>query len=123
MPLTLQEQLDVATTSLVSGDFDLMAKMFLDPDTVSFAEQRSTAEKLGMKRGFLSAAVNIVSDPTVWIALLLSRHFPTSSFLKGTIPHRFIGAANEFTGLSCPCAVIHTVPADIEIPFYQPDIT
>lgn len=100
MPLSIEDQYQVALGAWQSGDFDLMSRVLTDPGTVTPKDQQTMAEQLGLKGGFLSAAVNVVSDPTVWIAALLSRRFPTSQYLRGAIPHRFIGTANEFTGLS-----------------------
>lgn len=100
MPLTLLDQLDVARSSWTTGEIDTLSRLLTEPDAVSFQDQKSTAAKLGLHGGFLSAAVNVVTDPMIWIAMLLSRRGPTSSFVRGTIPHRFIGTANEFTGLS-----------------------
>jgi len=39
-------------------------------------------------------------DPTVWMAFMMSRRFPSLHWLTGEIPTRFIGAANEFNGIS-----------------------
>ncbi len=100
MPLTVQEQYDAAIGALSEGDVDLLAKIFTDPAAVTIDEQRTVAQRLGLKKGFLSAAVNTATDPLVWVATLLSRKFPTSAWLRGTVPHRFIGTANEFSGLS-----------------------
>lgn len=100
MPLTLEEQFQVATSAIGRGDIDLMEKLLLDPDTITIKDQRTVAQSLGLKGGFLTAAVNLVSDPTVWMAFLMSRTFPVAAWVKGTIPHRFIGSAAEFTGLS-----------------------
>jgi hypothetical protein len=98
--VALLDQYETAINSLTTGDLDLLSKVLTNPDAVTTPEQRSVAEKLGMKGGFAKAAVNIVTDPTVWVALLLSRRFPTSQYLKGTIPHRMIGDANQFSGMS-----------------------
>ena len=100
MPLSAQEQLDLAIRSLTTGDIDLTSKLLTDPASVTIDEQRTVAQRLGIKNGFLAAAVNSASDPTVWLAFFMSRRFPTLSWLKGTIPTRFVGAANEFTGIS-----------------------
>ncbi len=98
--MSLFDQYEQAINSVTTGDLDLLSKVLTNPDAVTTPEQRSVAEKLGLKGGFAKAAVNIVTDPTIWIALLLSRRFPTAQYLKGTIPHRMIGDANQFTGMS-----------------------
>lgn len=100
MPLSFVEQFDLASQSWTRGDFDLLSKMLTDPDTVSYEDQRTTAERLGIKGGFLQAITNIVYDPTVWIAMMLSRKFPTSQYLRGAVPSRLVGTASEFSGLS-----------------------
>ncbi len=100
MALSLTEQFDVATSSWMPGDFDTLSKVLTSPDSITIDEQRTIAEKMGFKGGFLSAITDIVADPTIWAAFLLSRRFPTSQYIKGVIPQRFIGTANEFTGLS-----------------------
>ena len=100
MALGLLDQLDVASSAWADDDFSVLSKMLTSPDSVTFAEQRTIAEKLGYKGSFLQAIVNIVADPTIWVAMMLSRKFPTSQYLRGVIPQRFIGTANEFTGLS-----------------------
>lgn len=100
MGMTAQEQLETAINALSSGDIDLMERLLTEPDSVTIKDQRTVAQRLGIKRGLLSAFVNTASDPTVWLATWMSRVFPTSSWLRGTIPQRFIGSHNEFTGLS-----------------------
>ena len=100
MPLTFEQRFDTAMGAIQQGDVDLLAKTLTDPQAITITEQRSVAERLGVKGGLLSAFVNIVADPTVWIAFLMSRKFPTSAWLRGTIPQRHIGAAAEFSGLS-----------------------
>ena len=100
MPLSLQDQLSLALSSVTRGDVDLLSKVLTDPATVTPEDQKTAAQRLGIKNGFLAAAVNSAADPTVWAAFLMSRHFPTLSWLTGAIPQRFIGAANEFTGIS-----------------------
>jgi hypothetical protein len=92
--------------SIASSDMDLLTTMMLDPDTVSIEEQRSAASKLGVKGGMLSAMVNTFTDPVVWLGYLMHRTFPSKSFLLGTVDKRFVGAANEFSGIS---AVTRTV--------------
>jgi hypothetical protein len=94
------EQYELASNAISTGDIDLLAKLLTNPDTVTINEQRTVAQKLGLKGGFLSAAVNTVSDPLVWMAAFMSRKFPTLAWLKGTIPHRFIGTSAQFSGLS-----------------------
>lgn len=98
--LSLFEQYQTAWGGVTSGDLDLISKVLTDPDAISPNEHRTFAEKMGFKDGWLSAGLNLVTDPTIWVAAILSRKFPTSGFLTGVIPHRFIGAANEFSGLS-----------------------
>lgn len=98
--LSLWDQYEIATKSWETGDFDLFKKLLTSPESITLAENRSMAEKLGFKGGFLNAAVNVVSDPTVWLATFLSRKFPTKQYIQGTIPHRFVGAGKEFTGIS-----------------------
>lgn len=100
MSLSLIEQFDVGSQAWTRGDFDLLSKMLTDPDTVSFEDQRTAAERMGIKGGFLQAITNIVYDPTIWIAMMLSRHFPTSQYLRGAVPSRLVGTASEFSGLS-----------------------
>lgn len=86
--------------ALQSGDLDLLSAALTDPDTITPDEQRSMADKLGLKNAFARAAVDTFSDPIVWISMLLSSRFPTRAWLQGVVPDRFVGAANEFTGLS-----------------------
>lgn len=100
MALTLEQRFDAAVSAIEQGDVDLLAKTLTDPQSITALEQRTVAERLGVKGGMLSAFVNIVADPTVWIAYLMSRKFPTSAWLRGTIPQRHIGAAAEFSGVS-----------------------
>ncbi len=100
MALTLQEQFRVGTNAITSGDMELLQKILLDPDTVTRKEQRTAAQKLGVKGGLLTTFVDLISDPTVWIAALMSRTFPTAAWLRGTVPNRMIGQAAEFSGIS-----------------------
>jgi len=100
MALSMQQQFDLASQAITRGDVDLISKLLTDPNSVTIDEQRTAAERLGLKGGFLAAAVNTFSDPVVWFAFLMSRRFPTLSWLRGTIPQRFMGAATEFTGVS-----------------------
>lgn len=100
MALTLEQQYQTAMRAITRGDMDLMEKLLLDPDTVTIEEQRTVAEGLGVKGGLLRTFVNVISDPTIWIGLLMSRTFPVTAWLRGTIPKRYIGVANEFSGIS-----------------------
>lgn len=97
---SLADQLDIAMHGVTFGDMELMNRVLQYPDTISPVENQTAAERLGVKGGFLSAITNLAVDPTVWVATLLSRKFPTKHFLTGAIPQRFIGAHNEFSGLS-----------------------
>lgn len=94
------EQYDIAANAIATGDIHLLAKVMKQPGAVTIDEQRTVAEKLGFTGGFLSAAINTAADPLVWIAAFMSRKFPTQAWLKGTVPNRFIGTSNEFSGLS-----------------------
>jgi hypothetical protein len=98
--MTLEEQFHLAMRNLTQADIDRFSKVLTDPAAITPEENRTTAEKLGIKRGLLAAAVNTFSDPTVWLALWMSKRFPTTSWLRGSIPTRFVGHANEFTGIS-----------------------
>ena len=100
MALDLEKQFNLAMHSVSVGDIEMLGRLMTDPDAVSVDDQRTIAQKLGLKKGFLSAAVNTFADPVVWISFLLSKRFPTKAWLEGTIPERFIGAANEWTGFS-----------------------
>ena len=100
MPLGLTDQFEVARNAWVSGDFDLFQKVWTAPDAVTPEETRSVAEMLGIKGGWLAATTNLVTDPLVLFSFYLDRKFPVSQYLRGVTPQRFIGAANEFTGLS-----------------------
>lgn len=100
MGLSLHEQFNVAMNAVRTGDMDLASTLLTDPATVTLDEQRTVAQSLGIKRGLLSAFVNTFADPTVWVAMLMSSRFPTSAWLKGTVPTRFVGAANEWSGIS-----------------------
>ena len=100
MPQSLSEQLETAISGWTSGDFDLWAKVLVSPDSVTYAEQRTIAEKLGIKGDWLEAITNFALDPTVWIAGFLARRFPTSQYIKGAIPERLIGTEAQFSGLS-----------------------
>lgn len=95
----VDEQLDLAIRSIGVGDIDLLSKVLTDPMAITPAEMRTTAQKLGFKDRFLQALVDIGTDPVVWVGYLMSKRFPTLSWLKGTIPTRFIGANNQFNGI------------------------
>lgn len=97
---SLNDQADLAIRAITFGDVDLLSRLLSDPGSVSVADQRTAAERLGVKGGMLSAVTNLAADPTVWLAFLMSKRFPTKAWLTGEIPHRFVGAANEFTGIS-----------------------
>lgn len=100
MALTIKQQYDIGAGAITTGDIDLLSRLLTDPSTITIKQQRTVAEKLGFKNGFLKAAVNTAADPLVWIAAFMSRKFPTQAWLKGTVPQRFVGAANEFSGVS-----------------------
>jgi hypothetical protein len=100
MSLSLADQFNVAVNGWQQGDFDLMSQVFMDPDTITPDDTKEVAQMWGLKQGFLAGAVNLVTDPTVLVAFLLARKFPTAQYLKGTVPLRMIGSANEFSGLS-----------------------
>ena len=100
MALTSEQQLAVGLNAITLGDMDLLSKILLDPDTVTREEQRTASQRLGVKGGLQSTFVDLISDPTVWIAALMSRTFPTAAWLRGSIPKRMIGNAAEFTGVS-----------------------
>lgn len=100
MSLPLADQYNLAMSGWHSGNFDLLHKLLVAPDSVTPVEQRDAAADLHAKGGWLNAISNFVMDPTVWLAFFLSKRFPTSSYLKGSVPLRFIGTANEFSGLS-----------------------
>lgn len=100
MPLTAEDQYNAAMTALTRGDVDLLERMLTDPATVTPDETRTVAERMGMHNGLAKFFVNTVTDPTVMLSFLMSKRFPTRAWIDGTIPKRFVGAANEFTGLS-----------------------
>ncbi len=87
-------------SALTAGDIATLQKVLTDPESITVEESRTAAERLGIKNGFLAAAVNTAADPMVWVAAFLSRKFPTRSWIQGTVPKRFIGTANEFSGVS-----------------------
>lgn len=98
--LSMSGQFRVGIEAIKMGDIDLLSKVLTDPDTITTAEQRTAAEQMGLPRGLTNAFVDIITDPTVWIAMLMSRAFPTGAWLRGTIPKRYVGEYNQFTGLS-----------------------
>lgn len=113
---TLQEQYEAAIGALSAGDIDALTKILTNPQATTPAENRTVAERLGFKGGFLNAIVDIAADPTVWVATLMSRRFPTRAWLTGAIPTRFIGHANEFTGVSQYTRPIETYFRGTNIP-------
>lgn len=86
--------------AISTGDIDLASRVMTDPDAVSPKDQMTVAEKWGIKNDWLKFVVNTATDPVVWTSFLMSRMFPTSGWLKGVVPDRFVGTANEFTGVS-----------------------
>lgn len=101
MALSITDQADLAIRSLTFGDIDLFSRVLTDPATVSPEDQRTAAQRLGFKGRFLESVVNVAADPTVWVAFLMSKRFPTLSWLTGAVPTRFVGATNnQFSGIS-----------------------
>lgn len=100
MTLSLREQYDASISALSAGDIQALEKVLTNPDSITVDENRTVAERMGLKGGFLAAAVNTAADPMVWVASFLSRKFPTKSWIQGTIPKRFVGTANQFSGVS-----------------------
>lgn len=100
MSLGMYDRFQAGVGSWATGDVDVLSKMFVSPESITVDEARPIAEKLGFKGGFLKFMTNIAFDPLMWGAMLLSRRFPTKQWMDGTVPHRFVGANNEFTGLS-----------------------
>ena len=100
MALSFGDQLDVATQAITGGDVDLLTRLFENPDSITTKDLKTVAERLGFKGPFLSAIVNTVADPVVFAGFLVSRSFPTLSWLTGAVPHRYVGAAANFGGLS-----------------------
>lgn len=98
--MSLSAIYDASLSGWQTGDLDLIGRALTDPETLTVEDTRTFAEKLGLKNALLKAAVNVVADPTVIVAFLLSRKFPTAQYLKGSVPARFVGLSNEFTGLS-----------------------
>jgi len=97
--LSLLEQMEVFQSTISSFDIDLMAKALRDPHLVTPDESKTVAEKLGMSNGFVKWVTNVATDPAVWLGALLAFKNPTTLWSRG-IPKRFIGASEEFTGIS-----------------------
>lgn len=110
MPLSLEDQLNVAMGNIATGDIDRLSTLLTDPRTVTPAEQQSIAERLGFHGGILKFIVNTALDPTVWVAAFLSRRFSPKQYVSGMINKRHVGLAKEFTGVS-----LFTKP--VEAPF------
>lgn len=100
MPISIEDQYHAALGAVQSGDIDLLEKVLTNPAAISPTEHRTLGSILGLKRGFLRAAVDVVGDPLVWMAMFFAKKFPTSMYIKGTIPQRMIGSSNEFSGIS-----------------------
>lgn len=83
MPLSLQDQLDLAIRSLTMADIDTLTKVMTDPASITPAENQTAAQKLGIKNKFLAAITNSAMDPTVWMAFMMSRRFPSLHWLTG----------------------------------------
>lgn len=98
--LSYEDHYNAAMSALTTGDVDMLSRMLTDPATITPDETRTVAERMGMHNGLSKFLVNTVTDPTVIISFLLSKRFPTRAWLDGTVPKRFVGAANEFTGIS-----------------------
>ena len=98
--MDLQKQFDTAMQAIGTGDFDRAEKLLTNPDALTIDETRTIAQKWGVKNAFLATAVDTFTDPVVLMSFLLSRRFPTLSWLKGTIPQRYVGAAQEYSGIS-----------------------
>lgn len=116
MALSMSEQYETAMNSVSSGDIDTLAKVFTHPDSVTPDEMRTVAQKMGIKKGFLSAAVDTFSDPLVLMSFLMSAKFPVRSLAKGVIEQRFWGQAKDWAGLSRVGAHINGVFTDTLIP-------
>lgn len=116
MGLSYEAQYNAAMTALTTGDVDLLEKMLVDPAAVTPDETRTVAERMGMHNGLAKFLVNTVTDPTVIASFLMSKRFPARSWLDGTIPKRFVGAANEFTGISQYTRPIESFFRGTEIP-------
>ena len=108
MPLNLEDQFRLAMQAATTADIDLGSKVLMDPDTITLEEHRTFAQQMGLRGGFLSAAVNTFSDPVVWLSYFVSKRFPTLNWMRGTVPQRFIGTANEFTGISTVVRPVET---------------
>jgi hypothetical protein len=100
MPVSLQDQYQTALNAMTSGDIDRLERLLVDPSAATPEETRTVAERMGMHNGLSKFLVNTVTDPTVIFSFLMSKRFPARSWLTGEIPKRFVGAANEFTGIS-----------------------
>lgn len=96
----IYDQYTDSINAIEAGGLDALSRVFTDPSSITPNEQRSMADKLGLKNAFLRTAVDVFSDPLVWVSMLLSHKFPTRSWLQGVVPDRFVGHANEFTGVS-----------------------
>lgn len=79
---------------------ELMSRALADPNILGPADNQTLAESLGLGNGFVSWAVNLAADPTVWIAALLARRVPLRAWLGGGIPDRFTGMGLSFGKLS-----------------------
>lgn len=100
MSLSLSQQADLAIQGITFGDIDLLSRLLTSPNSVTIEDQKTAAQRLGFKDRFLSAITNVAADPTVWLAFAMSRRFPSNAWLEGRVPSRFVGAANEFSGIS-----------------------
>lgn len=98
--LDISKQFELAMLAIGRGDIDSLEKILTNPAAVTPDELRTTAQRLGFKDRFLSTITDVVTDPVVWASFLMSKRFPTLAWLKGVVPDRYIGAANEFTGIS-----------------------
>lgn len=98
--LELIDQLHVMRNALTRGDLDLMSRALADPNILGPADNQTLAESMGLSNPFVSWAVNVVADPTIWIAALLARRVPLRAWLGGGIPDRFTGMGLSFGKLS-----------------------
>jgi len=96
---TLEQQFHDSMAAIGTADVDLLSKVLTDPAAVTVEEQSSAADKLGLKNPFARFVVNTVTDPVVWIAMLMDKRFPPITWLRGQIPKRFVADANEWTGV------------------------
>ena len=53
----LADQFDTAMNAVSRGDFDLLERLLIDPRSVTPKDEKTVAEFLGLKRGFLAAAL------------------------------------------------------------------